>query len=108
MKKYFLKRNLISDYTKEVLKKRIQQSELFLLLLTDNVIVNGEITSEWINMEIEHAKSVGKKICCLNFTNLPEIYSSMDWITSAVLSRFTFTMFLHGEGFEGKEKYFVT
>ena len=63
----FLKRNLISGYTKEVLKKRIEQSKALILVLTHNVIADGEITSEWIKMEIEHAKSVGKKICCLNF-----------------------------------------
>ncbi|QNY28277.1 toll/interleukin-1 receptor domain-containing protein [Acinetobacter seifertii] len=57
----FLKRNLISDYTKEVLKKRIEQSKALILVLTHNVIADGEITSEWIKMEIEHAKSVGKK-----------------------------------------------
>lgn len=57
----FLKRNLISDYTKEVLKKRIEQSKALILVLTHNVIADGEITSEWIKMEIEHAKSLGKK-----------------------------------------------
>lgn len=57
----FSKRNLISGYTKEVLKKRIEQSKALILVLTHNVIADGEITSEWIKMEIEHAKSVGKK-----------------------------------------------
>jgi hypothetical protein len=65
----FLKRTLISDYTKEVLKKRIEQSEIFLLLLTHNVIAEDKIISEWIDMEIEHAKSLGKKILCINVAN---------------------------------------
>lgn len=65
----FLKRTLISDYTKEVLKKRIEQSEIFLLLLTQNVIVEDRIISEWIDMEIEYAKSLGKTILCINLIN---------------------------------------
>ena len=75
----FLKRNLISDYTKEVLKKRIEQSKALILVLTHNVIADGEITSEWIKMEIEHAKSVGKKICCLNFTNLGHQFINIEF-----------------------------
>ncbi|WP_421428184.1 TIR domain-containing protein [Acinetobacter pittii] len=65
----FLKRTLVSDYTKEVLKKRIEQSEIFLLLLTQNVIVEDRIISEWIDMEIEYAKSLGKTILCINLIN---------------------------------------
>ncbi|MDO7415704.1 MTH538 TIR-like domain (DUF1863) [Acinetobacter baumannii] len=65
----FLKRTLISDYTKEVLKKRIEQSEIFLLLLTQNVIAEDRIISEWIDMEIEYAKSLGKTILCINLIN---------------------------------------
>lgn len=75
----FLKRTLISDYTKEVLKKRIEQSEIFLLLLTDNVIAEDKITSEWINMEIDHAKTIGKKICCLNFTDLEHQFINIEF-----------------------------
>lgn len=75
----FLKRNLISDYTKEVLKKRIEQSKALILILTHNVIADGEITSEWIKMEIEHAKSVGKKICCLNFTDLGHQFINIEF-----------------------------
>jgi len=66
----FLKRTLISDYTKEVLKKRIEQSEIVVLLLTHNVIVEDKIISEWVDMEIEHAKSLGKKILCINVANV--------------------------------------
>lgn len=62
----FLKRNLISNYTKEVLKKRIEQSNVFILLFTNNVFVNNKINSEWIKMEIEHATKIGKKIYCIN------------------------------------------
>ena len=75
----FLKRNLISGYTKEVLKKRIEQSKALILVLTHNVIADGEITSEWIKMEIEHAKSVGKKICCLNFTDLGHQFINIEF-----------------------------
>ena len=75
----FLKRNLISGYTKEVLKKRIEQSKALILVLTHNVIADGEITSEWIKMEIEHAKSLGKKICCLNFTDLGHQFINIEF-----------------------------
>ena len=75
----FLKRTLISDYTKEVLKKRIEQSEVFLLLLTHNVIAEDKIISEWVEMEIEYAKTVGKKICCLNFTDLGHQFINIEF-----------------------------
>ena len=75
----FLKRTLISDYTKEVLKKRIEQSEIFLLLLTHNVIAEDKIISEWVEMEIEYAKTVGKKICCLNFTDLGHQFINIEF-----------------------------
>ena len=75
----FLKRTLISDYTKEVLKKRIEQSEIFLLLITHNVIAEDKIISEWVEMEIEYAKTVGKKICCLNFTDLGHQFINIEF-----------------------------
>ena len=77
--KDFLKRTLISQYTTEVLKKRIEQSKIFLLILTHNVIIEGEIVSEWIKMEIEHAKSLGKKIYCLNFTNIEHKFINIEF-----------------------------
>ena len=75
----FLKRTLISDYTKEVLKKRIEQSEIFFLLLTNNVIAEDKIISDWIDMEIEYAKSLGKKIYCLNFTDIQHNFINIEF-----------------------------
>lgn len=68
--KDFLKRSLVSQYTIEVLKKRIEQSKIFILVLTHNVITEDEIISDWIKMEIEHAKLLGKKIFCINLANV--------------------------------------
>lgn len=75
----FLKRTLISDYTKEVLKKRIEQSEIFLLLLTHNVIAEDKIISEWVEMEIEYAKSLGKKILCINLANVKHKFTDLNF-----------------------------
>ena len=75
----FLKRTLISDYTKEVLKKRIEQSEVFLLLLTHNVIAEDKIISEWVEMEIEYAKSLGKKILCINLANVKHKFIDLNF-----------------------------
>jgi hypothetical protein len=52
----FLKRNLISDYTKEVLKKRIEQSKALILVLTHNVIAEAEIISEWVRWKLSTLK----------------------------------------------------
>ncbi len=75
----FLKRTLISDYTKEVLKRRIEQSEIFILLLTHNVIAEDKIISEWIDMEIEYAKSLGKKILCINVANVKHKFLDLNF-----------------------------
>lgn len=75
----FLKRTLISDYTKEVLKKRIEQSEIFLLLLTHNVIAEDKIISEWVEMEIGYAKSLGKKILCINLANVKHKFTDLNF-----------------------------
>ena len=75
----FLKRILISDYTKEVLKRRIEQSEIFILLLTHNVIAEDKIISEWIDMEIEYAKSLGKKILCINVANVKHKFLDLNF-----------------------------
>ena len=58
----FLKRNLASIYTKEVLKRRIEQSEKVLLVKTSNSMPDGYISSKWIQLEIDYSKKIGKKI----------------------------------------------
>lgn len=65
----FLKRELISPYTTEVLKKRIEQSKIVLFIQTSKSIDSQfNILSPWVAMEVEHAKKLSKPIYCLNLT----------------------------------------
>ncbi len=64
----FLKRDLVSDYTKEVLKRRIEQSNTVLFVKTENSFIDGRIPSEWIQMEINYSKEIGKKIAIMDCT----------------------------------------
>lgn len=77
--KDFLKRSLVSQYTAEVLKKRIEQSKIFILVLTHNVIVEEKIISDWIRMEIEHAKYLGKTIFCINLANADHEFTNLNF-----------------------------
>ena len=65
----FLKRSLVSDYTAEVLKKRIEQSKKILFVQTENSVNGTEIASSWIQMELEHGTKIGKKIYQLNLSS---------------------------------------
>ncbi len=66
----FLKRSSISEYTEIVLKKRIEQSNTFLFLQTENSVKdNTEILSKWVQMEINYATEKLKPIYCLNITD---------------------------------------
>lgn len=63
----FLRRELASEYTKLVLKKRIEQSRVILFIKTDNSMdCNNELLSTWIKMEIDIANETSKPIYCLN------------------------------------------
>jgi hypothetical protein len=53
----FLKRELISDYTKTVLKKRLEQSEKLLLLSTED-----SMKSEWVEFELQYFHNLDKPI----------------------------------------------
>ena len=72
----FLKRSLVSNYTKEVLKKRLEQSNKLLFLRTTN-----SINSDWVKFELRYYESLGKDIRCINLLNdgvkLP--YSCLDF-----------------------------
>ncbi|MFJ8257189.1 TIR domain-containing protein [Peribacillus asahii] len=57
----FLKRELISDYTKVVLKKRLEQSRNLVFVKTENSIL-----SDWVSFELDYFKSLGKAIYCIN------------------------------------------
>lgn len=58
----FLKRSLVSEYTKEVLKKRIEQSDKVLLVRTENSMTGVKLNSPWIELEIDHSISLKKPI----------------------------------------------
>lgn len=76
----FLKRNLVSDYTKMVLKKRIEQSKSILFLQTKNSVdADSSFSSPWISLEIEHASSIGKPIYSLNFTSDSDIFKQVKY-----------------------------
>lgn len=64
----FLKRDLASEYTEIVLKKRIEQSKYLLFIKTHNSMDrDGKIKSKWIEMEIAHAENTSKQIYCVDF-----------------------------------------
>lgn len=76
----FLKRNLVSDYTKMVLRKRIEQSECIVFLQTKNSVdVDSSFSSPWISLEIEHASSIEKPIYSLNFTSDSDIFKRVKY-----------------------------
>lgn len=58
----FLKRNLVSEYTKVVLKKRLEQSKNVVFVRTDN-----SLKSVWVRFELDYSKEIGKNIFCIDF-----------------------------------------
>lgn len=76
----FLKRNLMSDYTKMVLKKRIEQSKCIVFLQTKNSVdVENSFSSPWISLEIEYALSIGKTIYSLNFSSYSDLFKQVKY-----------------------------
>lgn len=76
----FLKRSLVSDYTKMVLKKRIEQSKCIILIETKNSInSDGKFASSWISMEIEYASSINKPIYSMNFYGGIELFERIEY-----------------------------
>lgn len=61
----FLKRSLVSEYTKEVLKKRIEQSRCILYARSDN-----SAKSTWIKFELEYGVSIKKTIIELDINDI--------------------------------------
>lgn len=63
----FLKRTYASEYTKIVLKKRIEQSSKVLFLRSKNTNdQQNNFFSEWVEMEILYAKKLSKDIECID------------------------------------------
>lgn len=60
----FLKRNMVSDFTKEVLKKRLQQSKNLLLVKSD-----AAINSWWVNFEINYFQELNRPIYYINLNS---------------------------------------
>ncbi|MEZ8274238.1 toll/interleukin-1 receptor domain-containing protein [Vibrio splendidus] len=74
----FLKREMVSEFTKIVLKERIRQSHCLLFLQTNNSVThNLEIKSPWVQAELDYAEEAGKQIYCLNLTKLPPLFSDL-------------------------------
>lgn len=64
----FLKRKYASDYTKMILKRRIEQSNKVLFIRTENTNdKNNNFYSEWVEMEVLYAKEINKPIECIDF-----------------------------------------
>jgi len=66
----FLKRTYAGDYTKAILKRRIEQSKKVLFIKTNQTNdKSNNFYSEWVKMEILYAKSINKPIEHIDFTN---------------------------------------
>ncbi|WNS42046.1 toll/interleukin-1 receptor domain-containing protein [Paenibacillus sp. MMS20-IR301] len=59
----FLKRELVSEYTKVVLQKRLEQSRNLVFVKTKN-----SIESDWVNFELDYFNNLGKSIFCINLS----------------------------------------
>lgn len=69
----FLKRSHISVYTELALKNRIEQSKSIVFIKTNNSVDGDDnINSYWINLELEYAKELNKKIVVLDFDSLQD------------------------------------
>ena len=58
----FLKRELVSEYTKVILKKRLEQSKNVVFVRTNN-----SVESDWVEFELDYSKEIGKTIFCIDF-----------------------------------------
>ncbi|HCU8425915.1 TPA: toll/interleukin-1 receptor domain-containing protein, partial [Staphylococcus aureus] len=53
----YLKRKYVGEYTKQVLKARMEQSKMLVLLRTEN-----SVQSDWVSFEIEYFENLKKPI----------------------------------------------
>ena len=66
----FLKREYAGEYTELVLKRRIEQSKNIVFVQTINTTdENNNLYSDWVKMELEYAKELGKNIVCIDLLN---------------------------------------
>ncbi len=68
----FLKRNMVSDFTKEVLKKRMKQSEKLIFIKTEE-----SVKSEWVKFELEYFIALKKKLYYSEFLYNKSINESL-------------------------------
>lgn len=66
----FLKRELVSDYTKVVLQKRMEQSRSLLFVKTGN-----SIASDWVKFELNYYKQLVRTIYCVDFIKREDLGS---------------------------------
>ncbi|CZQ96725.1 Hypothetical protein Tpal_2044 [Trichococcus palustris] len=70
----FLKREYVSEYTKEVLKVRMEQSNKLLFIRTKN-----SMKSDWVEFELKYFEQLGKPIYEINhLENTKSLYSQFD------------------------------
>lgn len=60
----YLKRKYVGEYTKQVLKVRMEQSKVLVLLRTES-----SVQSDWVNFEIEYFESLKKPIYVIKSLN---------------------------------------
>ena len=65
----FLRREIVSEYTKLVLMERIKQSKVVIFLKSENSMnANFEFQSPWVEMELSFAEKINKRILCINLS----------------------------------------
>lgn len=60
----FLKRELVSEFTKIVLLKRLEQSRSLLYIRTDNSVI-----ADWVKLELAHFATLNKPMYYIDFTD---------------------------------------
>lgn len=71
----FLKRELVSEYTRVVLQKRLEQSRNLVFVKTKN-----SIESDWVNFELDYFSSLGKSIFCINLLGEEDmLFTELDY-----------------------------
>ena len=72
--KFDLKRQWCNASTAQVIKKRIEQSKVFILFLTEKTLM-----SQWCPWELGYADALGKKICIYQYdcdgSRMPKFYN---------------------------------
>ena len=74
----FLKRSNAGKLTEVVLQKRISQSNMVLFVSTINSTnEQGLAKTKWLDMELNYASSIGKKLYTFNFTEIKSPFTEL-------------------------------